>query len=75
MYVAVKYPVPCLVCGKLVTVDQPANSQIRVEEAYCLQCWNRIKRNDFSIFETIAKRLRESGLSSPTTYKEDNLWG
>jgi hypothetical protein len=75
MYVAMKYQVPCMVCGKPVTVDQPTNSQIPVEEAYCLTCWKRIKSNDYSIFEAIAKRLRERGVALPTTYKEDSLWG
>lgn len=39
-----KYVIPCHVCGGPVKVDQPGNSKIPIEIAYCPRCWKLVNR-------------------------------
>jgi hypothetical protein len=55
-------------------VDQPDNSKIRIEEAYCISCWERLKRGDLTVINDRNRRLAQMGVLIPEeTYKPDLL--
>lgn len=62
-----QYVIPCHVCAGPVKVDQPDKSLIRIEIAYCLDCWKAMKSQDPSrVIHRARLRndfLRDSGLS------------